>query len=192
MIHRLLDDKRLGRAHSAAEIQAFIHGVLDGSVTRAQAAAWLAFVCCRGMTRDETVALTQAMTDSGDKLVWDGLVGPFIDKHSTGGVGDKVSLILAPVWVVMGMKVPMISGRGLGLTGGTLDKLEAIEGYNTRLPPESLRRQLEDVGCFICGQTDRLAPADRVIYALRDETGTVPSVPLITASILSKDRKSVV
>ncbi|MEY3209991.1 MAG: Pyrimidine-nucleoside phosphorylase [Pseudomonadota bacterium] len=186
MIHRLLDDKRLGRAHSAAEIQAFIQGVLDGSITRAQAAAWLAFVCCRGMTRDETVALTQAMTDSGDKLTWDGLTGPIIDKHSTGGVGDKVSLILAPVWVVMGMKVPMISGRGLGLTGGTLDKLEAIEGYNTRLPTDALRRQLEDVGCFICGQTDRLAPADRVIYALRDETGTVPSVPLITASILSK------
>ncbi|MCB9758628.1 MAG: thymidine phosphorylase [Alphaproteobacteria bacterium] len=186
MIQQWLEDKRLGRAHSAEDIAALIDGVLDGSVTRPQIAAWLAFVVCKGMSDAETVALTQAMTASGARFDWAGLEGPFVDKHSTGGVGDKVSLVLAPVWAAMGLKVPMISGRGLGITGGTLDKLESIDGLSTTLAEDALRAQLAEVGCFICGQTESLAPADRVLYALRDETGTVESIPLITASILSK------
>ena len=129
-IQSYLQDKRLGRAHDPDAIRDFVSGVVEGSVTRAQAAAWLAFVCLNGMDPQETVALTMAMTDSGDRLRWEGLPGPFIDKHSTGGVGDKVSLTLAPLWVAMGNRVPMISGRGLGITGGTLDKLESIEGYS--------------------------------------------------------------
>ena len=185
-IQKLLEDKRNGCEHSEREIEDFIDGVVDGSVTRAQAAAWLAFVCCNGMKDGETVALTRAMTESGTKLSWPGISGPFVDKHSTGGVGDKISLVLAPVWVAMGFKVPMISGRGLGITGGTLDKLEAIPGYRTDLDDAALRGILADVGCFISGQTGTLCPADRILYGLRDETSTVPSVPLITASILSK------
>ena len=185
-IQAFLQDKKHGREHAPADLSAFIDAVVDGSVTRAQAAAWLAFVCCHGMKDRETVALTRAMTESGSKLSWPGIDGPFVDKHSTGGVGDKISLVLAPVWVVMGFKVPMISGRGLGITGGTLDKLEAIEGYRTDLDEGALRRVLADVGCFISGQTGTLCPADRILYGLRDETATVASVPLITASILSK------
>lgn len=185
-IQSYLQDKRLGRAHDPDAIRDFVSGVVEGSVTRAQAAAWLAFVCLNGMDPQETVALTMAMTDSGDRLRWEGLPGPFIDKHSTGGVGDKVSLTLAPLWVAMGNRVPMISGRGLGITGGTLDKLESIEGYRVDLSEGELRRCLETVGCFISGQTGEVAPADRFLYALRDETNTVTSVPLITGSILSK------
>jgi pyrimidine-nucleoside phosphorylase len=185
-IQSYLQAKREGQEHSAGDIRAFIDGVVDGSITRAQAAAWLAFVNCRGMSDKETTALTQAMTESGRVLSWPGLSGPFVDKHSTGGVGDKISLILAPVWAAMGMRVPMISGRGLGITGGTLDKLESIPGFRTDLQPEELRLVLADAGCFINGQTAELAPADRIIYGLRDETGTVPSIPLITSSILSK------
>lgn len=183
---RWLEDRREGREQSDEDIAAFVRGVLDGSVTRSQAAAWLAFVCCRGMTERETVALTRAMADSGTRLRWDGLAGPFVDKHSTGGVGDKVSLVLAPLWAALGYRVPMLSGRGLGVTGGTLDKLEAIPGFRVDLDAAALRRALEEVGCFISGQTAELAPADRVLYALRNETQTVPSIPLITASILSK------
>ena len=160
--------------------------LLNGSVTRAQAAAWLAMVYLQGMTDEETVCLTRIMTDSGDRLSWPGIEGPFVDKHSTGGVGDKVSLVLAPLWMALGCKVPMISGRGLGHTGGTLDKLESIPGFRTDLEPSELRRVLEDAGGFISGQTGDVAPADRILYALRNETATVPSIPLITASILSK------
>lgn len=186
MIRKWLEDKRRGRAHSAEDIAALVSGVVDGSVTRAQAAAWLAFVVCRGMTAEETVALTRAMTDSGERLHWTGLDGPFVDKHSTGGVGDKVSLVLAPLWAAMGLKVPMISGRGLGITGGTLDKLESIPGFRTDIDSHALPGILREVGCFMIGQTAQLAPADRILYALRDETDTVESIPLITASILSK------
>lgn len=185
-VHKLLEDKKCGREHTDAEIEALITGIVDGSVTRAQAAAWLAFVCVNGMKDGETVALTRAMTDSGSKLSWPNVSGPFVDKHSTGGVGDKISLILAPVWVALGCKVPMISGRGLGITGGTLDKLEAIPGYRTDLDQGQLRAVLAEAGCFISGQTGELCPADAFLYGLRDETSTVASIPLITASILSK------
>lgn len=186
MIQDWLQARRAGHEQSPEDIAAFVRAVVDEEVTRAQAAAWLAFVFCRGMRPAETVALTQAMTDSGERLSWPGLDGPFVDKHSTGGVGDKVSLVLAPLWAELGMRVPMLSGRGLGLTGGTLDKLESIPGYRTDLPVERLREVLAEVGCFINGQTAELAPADRILYALRDETCTVESIPLITASILSK------
>ncbi|TAH38227.1 MAG: thymidine phosphorylase [Planctomycetota bacterium] len=186
MIARWLEARRDGREQPPQEIAAFVRGVVDGSVTRAQAAAWLAFVQCRGMSAAETVALTLAMADSGARLEWTGLTGPFVDKHSTGGVGDKVSLVLAPLWAALGRKVPMLSGRGLGITGGTLDKLEAIPGFRTDLDAAALRRALGAAGCFISGQTSELAPADRILYALRNETQTVPSIPLITASILSK------
>jgi pyrimidine-nucleoside phosphorylase len=163
-----------------------VAGVVDGRVTRPQAAALLAFVCCRGMDTAETLALTRAMTASGPTLRWPGIEGPFVDKHSTGGVGDKTSLVLAPLWAELGLRVPMISGRGLGHTGGTLDKLEAVPGYRVQLPVDALRRQLAGVGCFIAGQTAGLCPADAILYGLRDETSTVPSIPLIVASILSK------
>ncbi|MCK6502338.1 thymidine phosphorylase [Myxococcota bacterium] len=184
-IERVLERKREGGALTAEEIAWLVQGIVDGSVTRAQAAAFLAFTYLRGMTRDETVALTLAMRDSGQVLSWD-VAGRVVDKHSTGGVGDKVSLVLAPLWAELGAYVPMISGRGLGHTGGTLDKLEAIPGFRTDLPVERLRAILSQVGCFMAGQTGQLAPADRILYALRNETSTVPSIPLITASILSK------
>ncbi len=186
MIQRWLEERRDGVEQSEEAIQGFVNGVIDGSITRAQAAAWLAFVFQEGMSDKETAVFTQSMTHSGDVLSWDGVQGPFVDKHSTGGVGDKISLILAPVWASMGYKVPMISGRGLGITGGTLDKLEAIQGYRTDLSAQELRPILEEVGCFISGQTGELAPADKILYALRNETATVPSIPLITGSILSK------
>ncbi len=186
MVHEALQAKRDGRALTEAQIFGLISGIVDGSVTRAQAAAFLSFVFVRGMDVDETVSLTMAMVESGDRLDWSGLDGPLVDKNSTGGVGDKVSLILAPLWAELGSIVPMISGRGLGHTGGTLDKLEAIPGYKTDLEADALRTVLSDVGCFISGQTGSLAPADRLLYALRNETSTVPSIPLITASILSK------
>jgi len=185
-IDTILTLRREGAPLSVQQIDAFIAGVVDGSVTRAQAAAFLAFTAVHGMSDAETAALTRAMAASGDQLTWPGLEGPFVDKHSTGGVGDKVSLVLAPLWAELGARVPMISGRGLEHTGGTLDKLEAIPGFRTDLSLDALRQTLSDVGCFISGQTGELAPADRVLYALRNETCTVPSIPLITASILSK------
>lgn len=186
MIDLWLQQRRDGIPQDEAAIRGFVSGVLDGSVTDAQRGAWLAFVMLKGMSAEETVWLTQAMTESGRTLQWQDLSGPFVDKHSTGGVGDKVSLILAPLWAHLGKKVPMLSGRGLGITGGTLDKLEAIPGYRTDLQEPELRQALGQVGCFINGQTPDIAPADRILYATRNETQTVPSIPLITASILSK------
>jgi len=185
-IHHILERKRDGGRHDPEEIETLIRGVVDGSISRPQAAAWLAFAYLQGLDADETVALTHAMVHSGETLSWEGIHGPFVDKHSTGGVGDKVSLVLAPLWVELGRRVPMISGRGLGHTGGTLDKLEAIPGYRCDLPGDRLRTILEQVGCFINGQTAQVAPADRLLYALRNEVCTVPSIALITASILSK------
>lgn len=177
--------KRDGKALSEGEISDFICGVTDGSVSEAQAAAFAMAVLLKGMSTEERIALTLAMRDSGDSMNWD-LPGPVVDKHSTGGVGDNVSLMLAPALAACGVFVPMISGRGLGHTGGTLDKLEAMEGYNPYPSPDNLRKIVRDVGCAIIGQTDRLAPADGRLYAIRDVTGTVESVDLITASILSK------
>jgi thymidine phosphorylase len=178
--------KRSGEPLSSAEIARFIAGVTDGNVSEGQVAAFAMAVWFNGMAREETVALTLAMRDSGDVLDWSGIDRPIADKHSTGGVGDNVSLMLAPIAAACGLAVPMISGRGLGHTGGTLDKLESIPGYTIMPSADLFRRTVKDVGCAIIGQTTALAPADKRIYAIRDVTATVDSVPLITASILSK------
>jgi thymidine phosphorylase len=178
--------KRDGAALSRAEIAFMVAGLTDGSVTEGQVAAFAMAVFFRGMAMDERVALTLAMRDSGRVLDWSDLPGPVLDKHSTGGVGDTVSLMLAPAVAACGGFVPMISGRGLGHTGGTLDKLDAIPGYVAQ-PDESLfRAATRTVGCAIIGQTADLAPADKRFYGIRDITATVESIPLITASILSK------
>ncbi|MBW6423538.1 thymidine phosphorylase [Rhizobium sp. XQZ8] len=178
--------KRDGEILGAEEISAFIAALAKEEITEGQAAAFAMAVFFRGMSRNETVALALAMRDSGTVLKWDGAARPIADKHSTGGVGDNVSLMLAPIVAACGLAVPMISGRGLGHTGGTLDKLQSIPGYNVS-PDETLfRKVVDEVGCAIIGQTSDLAPADRRLYAIRDVTATVESVPLITASILSK------
>ena len=177
--------KRDGGILSDDEIAAFIRGLTDGAVTEGQAAAFAMAVFFRGLSVPERVALTRAMTQSGAVLAWD-LPGPVLDKHSTGGVGDTVSLPLAPMVAACGGYVPMISGRGLGHTGGTLDKLASIPGYDVAPDPGLFRRVVAEVGCAIIGQTARMAPADKRLYAIRDVTGTVESLDLITASILSK------
>ena len=177
--------KRDGEAVPAGEIARFVEGLVDGRVTEAQAAAFAMAVFFSDMTRDEAVALTDAMMRSGDTLDWE-LDGPVLDKHSTGGVGDVVSLMLAPMVAACGGYVPMVSGRGLGHTGGTLDKLDSVPGYATQPDTALFRRTVAAAGCAIIGQTADLAPADRILYAIRDVTGTVESIPLITASILSK------
>src|SRR5690554_1762284 len=178
--------KRDGHALAPAEIAEFIAGFADGTVSHAQAAAFAMAVYFRDMDEAERVALTLAMRDSGTVLDWSGLPGPVVDKHSTGGVGDNVSLMLAPILAACGAYVPMISGRGLGHTGGTLDKFDAIPGYTTAPDNALFREVVEQAGCAIIGQTADLAPADKLLYSIRDVTGTVESVPLITASILSK------
>ncbi len=180
--------KRDGRDLTEAEIGAFIAGLTSGAVTEGQAAAFAMAVFFNGMTLDERIALTRAMTLSGETLDWRApdLPGPILDKHSTGGVGDNVSLMLAPMLAACGAFVPMISGRGLGHTGGTLDKLDSIPGYVTQPDLLTFKRVVREAGCAIIGQTDVLAPADRRLYAIRDVTATVESVALITASILSK------
>jgi thymidine phosphorylase len=177
--------KRDGGVLSTAEIRGFVEGLTAGSVGEGQVAAFAMAVLFRGLDRDERVALTLAMRDSGTVLDWN-LPGPVVDKHSTGGVGDTVSLMLAPALAACGAYVPMISGRGLGHTGGTLDKFDAIPGYVTQPDAETFRRVVGEVGCAIIGQTADIAPADRRLYAIRDVTGTVESLDLITASILSK------
>jgi thymidine phosphorylase len=177
--------KRDGGTLSEAEIGFLVTGVADGSLSDAQVGALAMALFIRGLDPGERVALTAAMTRSGSVLEWD-LDRPVLDKHSTGGVGDKVSLMLAPIVAACGGAVPMISGRGLGHTGGTLDKLDAIPGYDTRPDLPTLRRVVAETGCAIVGQTADLAPADRRLYAIRDATGTVESIDLITASILSK------
>jgi thymidine phosphorylase len=185
--------KRDGHALSAHDVQAFVDGLRapEGDACRwtdAQAAAMAMAVWLRGMEEAETVALTRAMADSGERLDWRSadLPGPVLDKHSTGGVGDKVSLMLAPIVAACGGYVPMISGRGLGHTGGTLDKLASWPGYQLMPEPAQLRRVLREAGCAIVGATSVLAPADKRLYAIRDVTATVESLPLIVASILSK------
>lgn len=180
--------KRDGAVLDDAEIGAMVQGAVDASVTDAQIAAFAMAVFFRGMTMPERVAFTRAMARSGRVLDWSGanLPGPVLDKHSTGGIGDKTSLILAPIVAACGGFVPMISGRGLGHTGGTLDKMDAIPGYVSQPETDVLDRVVRSAGCAVVGATRDIAPADRRIYAIRDTTGTVESIDLITASILSK------
>jgi pyrimidine-nucleoside phosphorylase len=182
----LLEAKRDGKTLEPAQIQEIVDGFTDGLVPDYQMAAFLMAVYFRGLSAKETRALTLAMRDSGEQLAFPQDSRPLVDKHSTGGVGDKVSLPLAPLLACLGFRVPMISGRGLGITGGTLDKLDSIPGFKTSLPAEQIVETVQKVGCVICGQTERMVPADRGLYSLRDVTGTVPSIPLIVASILSK------
>ncbi len=180
----LIRRKRAGGELTPEEIEFLVAGITDGSVSDAQVGALAMAIVWRGMTAEERIALTGAMTRSGDVLEWDG--DRILDKHSTGGVGDKVSLLLAPIVAACGGSVPMISGRGLGHTGGTLDKLQSIPGYDVAPDNAKLRAAVATAGCAIVGQTATLAPADRRLYAIRDATGTVESIPLIVASILSK------
>ena len=184
--YELIHRKRDGEALPAAEIRALVDGFTRGEVPEYQMAAFCMAVFFRGMDDAEVGALTDAMLRSGDVLDLSDVPGAKVDKHSTGGVGDKVSLALAPLAAACGVRVPMISGRGLGHTGGTLDKLEAIPGFRVDLPVERFRALVHDVGAALIGQTARLAPADRKLYALRDVTATVESIPLIAASIMSK------
>ena len=182
----LIRKKRDGEALNPSEIRFLVHGATTGEIPTYQLSAWLMAVLFRGMSSNEIDILTQAMTDSGSRLDLSTITAPRVDKHSTGGVGDKTSPVLAPLAAACGVVVPMMSGRGLGHTGGTLDKLESIPGFQTDLAPEEALRILDTVGCCLIGQTEMLAPADRVLYALRDVTATVESIPLIAASIMSK------
>ena len=182
----LIESKREGKILAPDQIQEFIREFTAGKIPDYQMAAMLMAIYFRGLDTAETTALTLAMRDSGDVLKFPKDKRLLVDKHSTGGIGDKVSLPLAPLLACLGFRVPMISGRGLGITGGTLDKLDSIPGFKTLLPAGKIVAQVQKVGCVICGQTDTMVPADKKIYALRDASGTVPSIPLITASILSK------
>ena len=181
-----IESKREGKPIAPDQIEAIVAAYCAGGIPDYQMAAFLMAVFFRGLNTAETTALTLAMRDSGDVLKFPKDKRPLVDKHSTGGVGDKVSLPLAPLLACLGLRVPMISGRGLGITGGTLDKLDSIPGFQTLLPAKQIVQQVQKIGCVICGQTDRMVPADKKLYALRDVTGTVPSIPLIVASILSK------
>lgn len=181
----LIGRKRDGGTLTDAEIRALVAGYVDGSVPDYQMSAFAMAVCTRGMTNVETVSLTRAMMESGDRYAHSAGF-PVVDKHSTGGIGDKTSLVLAPLVACFACRVPMVSGRGLGITGGTLDKLESVPGFRVGLSMEEAVAQLARIGVFMMGQTERFCPADRKLYALRDVTGTVPSIPLITASIMSK------
>ena len=183
IVKLLLDRKREGGELAPEEIRALIDAYTRGDVPDYQMAAFAMAVCCRGMTAAETHALTDAMQHSGECLTWP---GPSADKHSTGGIGDKLSLVIQPLAASCGLSVPSLAGRGLGLTGGTVDKLESIPGYNACLSLDDFRRVVAACGVSIAAQTAEIAPADKKLYALRDVTGTVPSIPLIVGSILSK------
>ena len=182
----LIRHKRDGGTLTPAEIEFFVAGITTGTLPDYQASALLMAILIRGMSQEETAALTDSMVRSGVRVEYPGISAVPVDKHSTGGVGDKTSLILAPLAAACGAYVPMMSGRGLGHTGGTLDKLEAIPGFRTQLSLDELQRLLAKTGCAMMGQTSEIAPADRKLYALRDVTGTVESIPLICASIMSK------
>lgn len=186
IVKLLLDRKREGRELPVEDIQELIAAYTRGDVPDYQMAAFAMAVCCRGMTDAETLALTQSMRDSGRCLDWSDLSTPTADKHSTGGVGDKLSLIIQPLAAACGLAVPSLTGRGLGLTGGTADKMESIPGYLAGLSLDDYHRVVADCGCTLTVQTAEIAPADKKLYGLRDVTGTVPSIPLIVASILSK------
>ncbi len=189
LVYEIIKNKRDGTVLSQAAIDQMISGYTDGTLPDYQMAALLMTIFYRGMETDELAAWTRAMVHSGEVIEFAG-DGPYIDKHSTGGVGDKVSLPLTPILACLGMRVPMISGRGLGHTGGTLDKLESIPGYQTGITVDRFKEVVDSVGCCIIGQTASLAPADKKLYALRDVTATVDSIPLIASSILSKKRAS--
>jgi pyrimidine-nucleoside phosphorylase len=182
----LIEAKRDGHSLSEEAIRRVVAACTRGELPDYQLAAFLMAVYFKGLNPREITDLTLAMRDSGDRLTFPADPRPVVDKHSTGGVGDKVSLPLAPLLACLGFRVPMISGRGLGITGGTLDKLESIPGFTTGLSAQRIVEIVQTTGCVICGQTERMVPADRILYALRDVTGTVPSIPLIVASILSK------
>lgn len=182
----IIEKKRDNKELSKEEISSFINGFVSGEIADYQMSALAMAIYFNGMTMEETAALTEIMMNSGSVLDPSSIHKPKIDKHSTGGIGDKISLILAPLAASCGIAVPMISGRGLGITGGTLDKLESIPGYRTDLSEHDFLSIVEQCGCSIIGQTAKIAPADKRFYAIRDVTGTVPSIPLITASILSK------
>jgi pyrimidine-nucleoside phosphorylase len=182
----LIRTKRDGGRLDRASLEYFVSGVTDGTLPDYQASALLMAIVLKGMTPEETAALTDAMVKSGVRVEYPDLEGVAVDKHSTGGVGDKLSIVLAPLAAACGAYVPMMSGRGLGHTGGTLDKLESIPGFRTALSLDELRGAVRTIRCALIGQTSEIAPADRKLYALRDVTGTVESIPLISASIMSK------
>ena len=185
-MYDIIHKKRNGGELSEKEIKFFVNGYTDGSIPDYQASALCMAIYFRGMNADETAALTLAMADSGDRIDLSGIDGFTVDKHSTGGVGDKTSLIVAPIVAANGGKVAKMSGRGLGHTGGPVDKLESIPGFRTSLTPDEFIKQVNDIGLCIVGQTGELAPADKKLYALRDVTATVESIPLIASSIMSK------
>jgi pyrimidine-nucleoside phosphorylase len=182
----VISRKRDGFEHSPREIEFMLSGYLGGQVADYQMAAWLMAICIRGMTRAETLALTQAMVASGEVLDLSGIEGIKVDKHSTGGVGDKVTLIGPPLAAACGVKVPKLSGRALAHTGGTLDKLESIPGLTVDLEPGRFIRQVREIGIAVAAQSPRMVPADKALYALRDVTATVPSISLIASSVMSK------
>ena len=186
MIVDIINKKRLGEELSYSELDKFFNGYLDGSIKDYQMSAMLMAICINGMTDEEVYALTKIFVDSGDVLEFTDFMGIKVDKHSTGGIGDKTTLIIGPIVASCGVPVVKMSGRGLGYTGGTIDKLESIPGFRIDLDDEELIKQVQDIGLVVTGQTKNLAPMDKVIYALRDVTGTVSSIPLIASSIMSK------
>ena len=186
MIVDILNKKRLGKELSYRDLDYFFNGYLNGDIKDYQMSSLLMAICINGMTDEEIFALTKIFVDSGDILEFDDIPGIKVDKHSTGGIGDKTTLIIGPIVAACGVPVIKMSGRGLGYTGGTIDKLESIPGFKIKLTENQIRRQVSDIGIALTGQTANLAPMDKVIYALRDVTGTVSSIPLIASSIMSK------